>query len=82
MIQCECGWIAARKSLGIPRPLPLIRHRVREGRGEGKGRSNLGAKLSLRIHPFGSNNTFVKPVQIKISFNFTIVGLEFGHFSW
>ena len=53
------GWVRmdeARKSSGIPRPLPLIRYRERGG-------SNGGAKLSPKMLPFGSNNSFIKPVS-------------------
>ena len=48
----------ARKSSGIPRPLPLIRYRERE-----RGGSNGGAKLSPKMLPLGSNNSYIKSVS-------------------
>ena len=45
----------ARKSSGIPRPLPLISYRERGG-------SNGGAKLSPKMLPLGSNNSYIKSV--------------------
>ena len=50
----------ARKSSGIPRPLPLIRYREREREGGG---SNGGAKLSPKMLPLGSNNSYIKSVS-------------------